>query len=149
MQLKHRRSIILMTKIVLILSATVSYQHPASPYTTQTEWHFVMRKWELIKQSKLLEITCKIISNLFIVKYGPKLGEFNITTGTERVNFAILLALLLSYILSWAGMVGAVGKISAFRPQDPQFDPRLCRDLNWLVRFSFPPKLTQLSILPG
>ena len=29
-----------------------------------------------------------------------------------------------------AGMVGAVGKISAFRPQGPQFDSRLCRDLN-------------------
>ena len=29
-----------------------------------------------------------------------------------------------------AGMVGAVGKISAFRPQGPQLDPRLCRDLN-------------------
>ena len=32
--------------------------------------------------------------------------------------------------LRMAGMVGAVGKISAFRPQGPQFDPRLCRDLN-------------------
>ena len=27
-------------------------------------------------------------------------------------------------------MVGAVGKISAFQPQGPQFDPRLCQDLN-------------------
>ena len=48
-----------------------------------------------------------------------------------------------------AGMVGAVGKISAFRAQGPRFDPRLCRDLNWFVWLSFPPKLTQLSILPG
>ena len=32
--------------------------------------------------------------------------------------------------LHWAGVVGAVGKISALRPQGPQFDPRLCRDLN-------------------
>ena len=31
----------------------------------------------------------------------------------------------------------------------PKFDPRLCRDLNWFVRLSFLPKLTQLSILPG
>ena len=30
----------------------------------------------------------------------------------------------------WAGMVGAVGKITAFRPHGPQFDSRLCRDLN-------------------
>ena len=30
----------------------------------------------------------------------------------------------------WAGAVGTVGKISAFRPQGPQFDPRLCQDLN-------------------
>ena len=27
------------------------------------------------------------------------------------------------YYYYWAGMVGAVGKISAFRPQGPQFDP--------------------------
>ena len=29
-------------------------------------------------------------------------------------------------------MVGAVGKISAFRPQGPQFDPQLCCDLNYI-----------------
>ena len=29
--------------------------------------------------------------------------------------------------LKWAGMVGAVGKISAFKPQGSQFDPRLCK----------------------
>ena len=28
----------------------------------------------------------KILSNLFNEKYGFKLGEFNNTTGTERVN---------------------------------------------------------------
>ena len=45
-----------------------------------------MRKGELIKQSKLLKIKSKILSNLVNKKYGLKLGEFNNTTGTERVN---------------------------------------------------------------
>ena len=45
-----------------------------------------MIKWELIKQSKLLKIKKKILSNLFNEKYGLKLGEFNKTTGTERVK---------------------------------------------------------------
>ena len=52
------------------------------------------------------------------------------------------------YFGSKAGMVGAVGKISAFQPQGPQFDPLLCQDLNWFMRLSFPPKLIQLSIPP-
>ena len=34
------------------------------------------------------------------------------------------------YLFLWAGAVCAVGKISAFQPQGPQFDPRLCQDLN-------------------
>ena len=50
---------------------------------------------------------------------------------------------------AWAGVVGAVGKIPAFQPQGPRFDPRLCQELNSFVRLSFPPKLTQLFILPG
>ena len=37
--------------------------------------------------------------------------------------------------LIWAGMVGAVGKISAFRPQGPLFDSRLCRDSNICATF--------------
>ena len=45
-----------------------------------------MRKWELIKQSKLLKIKSQILSNLFNEKYGLRLGEFKNTTGTERVN---------------------------------------------------------------
>ena len=45
-----------------------------------------MRKWELIKQSQLLKIKSQILSNLFNEKYGLRLGEFNNTTGTERVN---------------------------------------------------------------
>ena len=45
-----------------------------------------MRKWELIKQSELLEIKSKILLNLFNKKYELKLGEFNNTTGTERVK---------------------------------------------------------------
>ena len=32
-------------------------------------------------------------------------------------------------------VVGAVGKISAFRPQGPQFETRLCRDLNLCATF--------------
>ena len=43
-----------------------------------------MRKWELIKQSKLLK--SKILSNLFNGKYGLELGEFDITSGTEKVK---------------------------------------------------------------
>ena len=37
--------------------------------------------------------------------------------------------------------------ISPFQPQGPQFNSRICQDLN-IARLSFPPKLTQLSILP-
>ena len=36
-----------------------------------------MRKWELIKQSKLLKVNSEILSNLFNEKYGLQLGEFN------------------------------------------------------------------------
>ena len=39
--------------------------------------------------------------------------------------------LLISFSSS---VVGAVGKISAFRPQGPQFDSRLCRDLKICAR---------------
>ena len=45
-----------------------------------------MRKWELIKQSKLLKIKSQILSNLFNEKYGLRLGEFKNTAGTERVK---------------------------------------------------------------
>ena len=45
-----------------------------------------MRKWELIKQSQLLQIKSQILSNLFNEKYGLRLGEFKNTTGTERVK---------------------------------------------------------------
>ena len=57
-----------------------------SLYNTYKIWHLVMRKWELIKQSKLLKIKSQIISNLFNEKYGLRLGEFKNTTGTERVK---------------------------------------------------------------
>ena len=43
-----------------------------------------------------------------------------------------------------AGIGGAVGKISAFRPQGPQFDPRLYQDLNIFVT-SFPPTEAKVS----
>ena len=43
----------------------------------------------IIKQSKLLKIKNKILSNLFNKKYGLKLGEFNNTTGTERVKLVV------------------------------------------------------------
>ena len=49
--------------------------------------HLVKRKWEVIKQSKLLKIKNKILSNLFNGKYGLKLGEFDNTTGTEKVKY--------------------------------------------------------------
>ena len=48
--------------------------------------HLVMRKWQLIKQSKLPKINSKILSNLFNEKYELKLGEFKNTTGTEMVK---------------------------------------------------------------
>ena len=40
----------------------------------------------MVKQSKLLKIKSKILSNLFNEKYGLQLGEFHITTGTEMVK---------------------------------------------------------------
>ena len=43
----------------------------------------------MIKQSKPLKIKRKILSNLFNEKYGVKLGEFNNTTGTERVKVPV------------------------------------------------------------
>ena len=49
--------------------------------------HLVMKKWELIKESKLLKIKSKILSNLFNKKYGLNLGDFNNTTGTEWVKW--------------------------------------------------------------
>ena len=52
------------------------------------------------------------------------------------------------YSYLWDVHYGAVSKISAFRPQVPQCDHRFCRDLN-ICATSFPPKLTQLSILQG
>ena len=46
-----------------------------------------MRKWEFIKQFKLLKIEIyRILSNLFNDKYELKLEDFNNTTGTERVK---------------------------------------------------------------
>ena len=40
----------------------------------------------MIKQSKLVKIKSKILSNLFNEKYGLKFGEFDNTTETERVK---------------------------------------------------------------
>ena len=61
-----------------------------SLYNTHKIWHLVMRKWELIKQSRLLKIKSQILSNLFNEKYGLRLGEFKNTTGTERVKTGFL-----------------------------------------------------------
>ena len=47
---------------------------------------FGKENYELIKQSKLLKIKSQILSNLFNEKYGLKLGEFNNTSGVERVK---------------------------------------------------------------
>ena len=57
-----------------------------SLHNTYKVWHLVMRKWDLIKQIKLLKIKTKILVILFVEKYGFKLGELNSTTGTERVK---------------------------------------------------------------
>ena len=46
----------------------------------------VIKIGELIKQSKLLKIKSKFLSNLFNEKYELKMGEFNNTTGSERVK---------------------------------------------------------------
>ena len=55
-------------------------------YFSDTISYLVLRAWELIKQSKLLKIKSKILSNFFNEKYGLQLGEFNNKTGTERVK---------------------------------------------------------------
>ena len=44
----------------------------------------------MIKQSQLLKIKSQILSNLFNEKYGLRLGEFNNTTGTERVIHVLI-----------------------------------------------------------
>ena len=46
----------------------------------------------MIKQSKLLKIKSKILSNLFIEKYTLKLGEFHNTTGTRRVKVRLFIS---------------------------------------------------------
>ena len=55
----------------------------------------VMRQCELIKESKLLKIKSKILSNLFSEKYGLNLEEFNNTAGTERVNIIIMVTIII------------------------------------------------------
>ena len=53
--------------------------------------HLVMRKCGLIKQSKLLKMKSKLLSNLFNEKYGLKLENLTIQLhGTERVNISHL-----------------------------------------------------------
>ena len=67
-----------------------------------------MRKWELIKQSKLLKIKSKILSNFFIEKYGLKLREFNNITGTERViinKYTCLFLFDVNYRLKFLSLV--------------------------------------------
>ena len=59
----------------------------------------------MIKQSKLLKINIKILSNLLNEKYGLKLGEFNYKAGTEGVNnLAVsiynMINLMVSFLLS-------------------------------------------------
>ena len=70
-----------------------------------------------MKQSKLLKIISKILSNLFSEKYGLKLLEFNNTTGIERVNIllsAFKLALLALFVVRYSfesltqGLVGLI-----------------------------------------
>ena len=56
-----------------------------------------MRKWELVKQSKLLRIKGQILSNLFNEMYGLRLGEFKNTTGTERVKINVSIIIMRYY----------------------------------------------------
>ena len=42
---------------------------------------------------------------------------------------------LVPVLVKQDGVVGAVGIISAFRPQDPGFDPQFCRDFKICVTF--------------
>ena len=72
-------------------------------------------------------------------QYSPDAVTENHTSSLTKFNIK----------LTKKGVVGAVGKISAFRSPGPQFDPRRSQGLNWFVPLSFPPKPTQLSIPPG
>ena len=49
----------------------------------------------------------------------------NCVNHTVFINDVKKYTFIMNHNFEWAGMVGAVGKISVFRPQNPQFDPLL------------------------
>ena len=49
----------------------------------------------------------------------------NCVNNTVFINDVKKYTFIMNHNFEWAGMVGAVGKISVFRPQNPQFDPLL------------------------
>ena len=116
-------------------------------YQNKITHHFQVTLWE---HSRIAD-TClsETVACMYLLK--PKdhmtLSCF-IMSLTQRPSQAHRNSTGLKKVYCWVGVVGTVGKISAFWPQGPQFDTRLCQDLNWFVRLSFPPKLTQFSILP-
>ena len=75
----------------------------------------------------LFKITIQFWAMRSDVLFNFLIIDFNKKNYQENVKFYSL--------TSWEGLVGAVGKISAFRPQGPQFDPLLCRNLNICVTF--------------
>ena len=97
--------------------------------------------WRVVKSSgtTLDSFFPVLVAWLVQATYGD-FQELSLTVAESMVKYPSRIAL--------ADMVGAVSKISAFRPQGPQFNPSSAEI--WIfVRPSFPPKLTQLSILPG
>ena len=63
-------------------------------------------------------------------KFRGKASEMSLNIAYKRFIEFLQQNLCLHFLTHWTFMVGAVGKISALRPQNPQFDPRLCQDLN-------------------
>ena len=53
----------------------------------------------------------------------------------KKTQYLLICCINERFGLVRAGIVGAVGKTSAFRPQGAQFDSRLCRDLNICATF--------------
>ena len=62
------------------------------------------------------------------MRAGWYVHAYVIVFGPIKVDLLTPILILFTSILRKADVVGAVGKVSAFRPQGPQFDPRLCQD---------------------
>ena len=71
-----------------------------------------------------------------------------VTELSVYIQLQDLVSYIILWMFVWTGVVGAVGKIPAFRLQGPQFNPDTAEI--WIFVWPpFPPKLTQLSILLG